>query len=513
VASSNRQGFHDFVAARTPELFGVAYALAGRQDLAERLLQAALECALLRWKRLDDPYAYTVWVMHRRQQPWWRRWAYRRGTVAGPAPERPGGRPVNLADLATAGAPRRLLARVAAVTGAVVVLAAIAVAAPTLLLSEPDQQPPAAEPRDPSGRSVVASYRAGGRYLLNPDTGEYEVSVGQAMDGDLSPDLRHSAAPGPQGLMLYSNTGQASRQLSLPGGQALAIEWSPDSTRLVATVPPPDPPFGDIAGHEAELEEWAANEGAGYRQVAVVEADTGRVTAVDLQFPDGRAGWFDYSRFTGVSWLDDEHLAVPTVEVGALVPDQVYSDKVGVDVSARLVRSVTIFDLTGAPVAELPIDTGDLDTADQPDVAQMWTPTGLIRDGRFLLVRQPEPGLIELAATDLAADAGPYQTIEVPLPGSEERHLNNYPTLPPIHWLQGDHVLVLPPGPPGETEPTILGVDLAAGELLGELTWQDVLGTDLPAIPPNATELVIVDADPLPRPSWHLAFPPPWSAG
>jgi hypothetical protein len=142
----------------------------------------------------------------------------------------------------------------------------------------------------------------------------------------------------------------------------------------------------------------------------------------------------------------------------------------------------------------------------------MWTPTGLIRDGRFLLVRQPEPGRIELAATDLAVDAGPYDAVAVPLPGSRERHLNAYPTLPAIHWPQGGAVLVLPPDPPGATEPTVLGVDLPAGEFLGEflgeLAWRDVLGTDLPEIPPGATELVIVDADPLPRPSWQLAFRP-----
>jgi hypothetical protein len=503
MRQDRREEFREFVRERTPELFPVAYALAGRQDAAEKLLQTALEKTWLRWRRLNDPYEFTVLATRRGALPWWRRW--RPGAAAPMPAAATGGRPVDLAELATAGARRRLLARVAAVTGTVVVVGAAAVATPTLLMSEPDQQPQAAEPSDPSGRSVVASYRAGGRYLLNPDTGEYEVSVGQALDGGLSPDLRHSAAPGPQGLMLYSTTGEASRQLSLPR-EAMAIAWSPDSTRLVGTMPPPDPPFPDIAEHRAELEEWRANEGAGYRQVAVVEADTGRATALDLDFPDGRAGWFDYSRFTGVSWLDDEHLAVPTVEVGALVPDQVYSDQVGVDVAARLVRSVTIFDLTGAPVAELPIDTGDLDSADEPDVAQMWTPTGLIRDGRFLLIRQPEPGLIELAATDLAADASPYDAVAVPLPGSEERHLNNYLTLPPIHWLQGNTVLVLPPGPPGETEPTILGIDLAAGEFLGELTWQDVLGTDPPQIPPGATELVIVDADPLPQPSWHLAF-------
>src|SRR5690606_8381640 len=109
MEASQREEFRRFVTERTPELFEVAYAIAGRQDGAERLLQSALERLALRWGRTTDPYGYVVRLLRRRSLPWWRRWT---ATGEPPPPPTAGrGRLVDLGDLALLGARRRRLVR------------------------------------------------------------------------------------------------------------------------------------------------------------------------------------------------------------------------------------------------------------------------------------------------------------------------------------------------------------------------------------------------------------------
>jgi DNA-directed RNA polymerase specialized sigma24 family protein len=63
----------DFVAQATPMLFRVAYALTGRQQDAEDLLQTALKRLVPRWRRVDDPVAYVRKVIYHEHIGRWRR--------------------------------------------------------------------------------------------------------------------------------------------------------------------------------------------------------------------------------------------------------------------------------------------------------------------------------------------------------------------------------------------------------------------------------------------------------
>lgn len=78
------QEFLAFVREATPALFRVAYALTGQQQAAEDLLQGALEKVVPRWRRIDDPVAYTKRIMYRDHIRWWRRRGRRELPVAAP---------------------------------------------------------------------------------------------------------------------------------------------------------------------------------------------------------------------------------------------------------------------------------------------------------------------------------------------------------------------------------------------------------------------------------------------
>jgi RNA polymerase sigma-70 factor (sigma-E family) len=67
----------DFVAQATPSLFRIAYALTGRQQDAEDLLQTALERLVPRWRRVEDPNAYVRRILYHEHIGRWRRWGRR----------------------------------------------------------------------------------------------------------------------------------------------------------------------------------------------------------------------------------------------------------------------------------------------------------------------------------------------------------------------------------------------------------------------------------------------------
>lgn len=89
----NEQEFLEFVREATPGLFRVAYALTGQQHAAEDLLQSALEKVVPRWRRIDDPVAYTRRVIYHEHIGWWRRWGRREHPVAEPPEGGSGGDP------------------------------------------------------------------------------------------------------------------------------------------------------------------------------------------------------------------------------------------------------------------------------------------------------------------------------------------------------------------------------------------------------------------------------------
>ncbi len=94
-----RREFLEFCRARTPVLFRVAYGFTADQQLAEDLLQTALERTARRWALVDDPEAYVRRVMYHEFVSWWRRWRRRETSVAEP-PDRPDpADPIGAADL------------------------------------------------------------------------------------------------------------------------------------------------------------------------------------------------------------------------------------------------------------------------------------------------------------------------------------------------------------------------------------------------------------------------------
>jgi RNA polymerase sigma-70 factor (sigma-E family) len=93
VDAGTQAEYLDFVAQATPSLFRIAYALTGRQQDAEDLLQTALERLVPRWRRVEDPTAYVRRIMYHEHIGRWRRWGRREVPVEAladrPAPDDP----------------------------------------------------------------------------------------------------------------------------------------------------------------------------------------------------------------------------------------------------------------------------------------------------------------------------------------------------------------------------------------------------------------------------------------
>jgi hypothetical protein len=505
-----RDEFESFAEQHTPELFPVAYALAGRQDAAEKLLQHALQKALARWSKLDDPTGYVLRAMHRRNQPRWRR---REHLSAAEIAERyrnaDGGRPVNLADLATAGMRRR---RLLTVSGAATAVVAV-VGATALVTGLPGGAEPVEE-IDLTGKSVVAAYESGSR-VLNPQTGEYETVLDS--NGLVSPDLRWMARLTPADrLALDSLTGdQRVRVDSLPLAWPVVLAWAPDSARVAITGPAPGaPPRADEPGRLSQsLFNQRLYEGTtGFRDVTVVDVTSGDVTSIELAFPADRAGWD--TRLVGAYWADPGHLAVPTIDTTRWIPDPAESEVHNQELQARVVTAISIFDLSGSLVEEIPIDTTDLDTADEPHAGLIWKPTGLTRDGQHLLYRQPDSDRAEIALLDPAG--GDLEPIPFEPPPHTEWHTEvgswPWPTswyLPwPYAWLADGRVLI-DAGPSwaqyfrfakhGEgANTTIVDITTGHAELVSSLA---------DAVPlPGPGRLAFADADGLSPEAAHRAF-------
>jgi RNA polymerase sigma-70 factor (sigma-E family) len=87
VEATAQREFLEFCRVRTAALFRVAYGLMADQQLAEDLLQTALERVARRWRHIDDPDAYVRRIMYNESVSWWRRWRRQEAPVADP-PER-----------------------------------------------------------------------------------------------------------------------------------------------------------------------------------------------------------------------------------------------------------------------------------------------------------------------------------------------------------------------------------------------------------------------------------------
>lgn len=87
-ATAERE-FTEFVAARSMALLRTAVVLTGDRHRAEDLVQGALAKPAGRWRKVEDPEAYTRRIIYHDHARWWRRRSAR-SEVLGPAvPERP----------------------------------------------------------------------------------------------------------------------------------------------------------------------------------------------------------------------------------------------------------------------------------------------------------------------------------------------------------------------------------------------------------------------------------------
>jgi hypothetical protein len=409
VQPAGRREFLGFARERTPELFGVAYALAGRQDAAEKLLQAALERTYLRWRRLDDPYAFAVRAMRRRRLPWWRRWQRLRDDPPVVEPGR--GRVVDVSDLALAGAGRRRAVRVGLAAGGLAAVVALALAVPAGLPQWLSPGAAAGGPPSPelAGQLVVASYEEGTpdgtiARALNPETGEYGAGGSW-----VSPDLRWSVqwATGEAVRLISTTTGGLGELIGLPA-PAGTLVWSPDSTRIaVATSDATPLPASSLPGQ--------------FGAVMILDVDERRARHVPLELPDDRVG-------VHLFWLDETHLAVPVADPAA---SAVHDRRVEYQLPGEgsfsisgqtrpVVDEVLVVDLDGAVVGHVPVDQGDYRASEDAD--QVWLPAGATADGSLLFAREPADGLLELATVDPGSgDAGTVMTVTVP--GPPEDHL------------------------------------------------------------------------------------------
>jgi hypothetical protein len=412
-----RQEFLGFARARTPELFGVAYALAGRQDAAEKLLQAALERTYLRWRRLDDPYDFTVRAMRRLRLPWWRRWQRLRDDPPVTEPGR--GRVVDVSDLALVGARRRRAARVGLAAGGLAAVVALAIAVPAGLPQwlSPDAAADGRPSPELAGQLVVASYEEGTQggtnaRALNPETGEYGSGGSW-----VSPDLRWGVqwATGEAVRLISTTTGGLGELLDWPA-PAGTLAWSPDSTRIAATASDATPP------HASSLAEQ-------FGAVMILDVAERRAWHVPLDLPDDRVG-------VHLFWLDEAHLAVPVADPAA---PAVHSRRVEYELPGEgsfsisgqtrpVVDEVLVVNLDGAVVGQVPVNQGDYHSAEDTDL--VWLSAGSTADGSLLFAREPADGLLELTTVDPGSgDAGPVMTVTVPGPPDDylrvPRHLTH----------------------------------------------------------------------------------------
>ncbi len=482
VNEAEKRDFLTFARDRASDLFPVAYSLTGRQDAAERLLQAALEMLALRWRRTGDPFRYAVTAMQRLALPWWRRYVpfLRRDAPSATPEDATGGRVVDVGDLALAGRHRRRLQRAGAAVAAVGVAAGLA--AVSLMGIGSGQGP--SDDVDLAGMSVVSSFYDSGWYVLDVSTGEYVTVARPPLY--VSPDLAAAVALDGTGKYLTIGSPIGSRgevdavRLEVPVG---GVSWSPDGSAVAAAV-------------------WTGSEI--FTTMVLVDVPAGRAATVDLEFPDGRAGW----AATGVFWRNADELLVAIVDTRLPPlpprPDSGLPLDAPVAVESPVVVGLAVFGRDGSLVGEVPLDNQGLSALDEPHAGLMWTPFPLIRDDMVLVTRRPSEREFQVAAVSLTGDAGGHTPVPVTLP--EHDLVVTQPDgstiavsslrAQPYAWLPDGRILV-------ETARTQRDDTIIVNPSSGEVelcaapcpasALAAVLGVDLP-VPPTATDLTFADA-------------------
>lgn len=368
-------------------------------------------------------------------------------------------------------------------------LALVVAAVLVLLPSQPDPAPVA-------GSQVVASYQLGYQaYVLNPETGAYTAHPSPLARTVVSPDLRLVATPTWSSLSIAATTGGGvTREIPLPvpldGGP---VVWSPDGTRLVATVPDP------AAGHRSRFARVTVLGGevirywrSSFRRLLVVAAETGQAQVVDLALADDRVG----SWGSAPAWLGPDRIAVLTAPAEPDPADPVAAD------------TINVFDLAGNLVQELPLDGPFREPAAGVPEWSGWELAPSLADRDFLLARSVDGGTLELVTIDPASsERRPPVAVAIPDPATGAFWQGRV-----LAWRGGTEVLIEVAQLPlvsiqGDTRATNLP---AAAPL--QIDWWTVdvrtgtaEPTDLP-VPPQAGQLGVVEAQPLSERASGLAF-------
>jgi hypothetical protein len=144
--------------------------------------------------------------------------------------------------------------------------------------------------------------------------------------------------------------------------------------------------------------------------VVLVEAHSGQARTVELDFPEGRAGWTG----TGVFWRNPDQLIVATVGTGLPLlsprPDSATTPPV------PAVVAVSVFDADGTLVAVVPIDNHSLVDSDASHAGLMWVPAPLTRGDEILITRRPTERQLQIAAVSLTGDPAGYTPATLELP-------------------------------------------------------------------------------------------------
>jgi hypothetical protein len=390
------------------------------------------------------------------------------------------GRPVNLGGPALAGARRRRLINISMTVAAAAVVLALLIPL-HLVVSRRHGQPGTGVAGDPSQRHVVSAYTDAINqwWLLDPQTGNYErVSFSVVA---VSPDLRAVAktrhtlgVPGRryEGLVpwtwiidIRSTTDNTTARPITTEGWLGRLQWSPDGVWIAA-------PVADEPGA-------GGGDPAGFTQVLVANPTTGAQQRVTLRL-DGRMA-------TSLAWTGDSRLVVTTAPRDAGLgtpPDR-----------------VSLFELDGTMVADVPLDQGDLapgpPISSGPDSGRIprWELTDVVHVPEVLLTR-PTDSSVQLLRLDLTPSPGPGEVSTLALPGAPAGMRR---TLRPAAWVGDDTLLLVStvddPSTGRPKDVSIQVADLRTGR-----------SRAIDAVPKGATSVIVSPARGLSAKASRLAF-------
>lgn len=396
-------------------------------------------------------------------------------------------RPVDVTELAVAGARRRRLVRL----GAAVAASALVVGLATIPLWYEADAGPVASPTCPAyapqksplaGRTVVVSYltSAGTWHLLDAGTGGY-TPLAEDYPLAVSPELCQVAYMRGNELVITPISGASPVQRTVPVGVD-TLAWSPDGNLLAGALQSTEGALAPLPV-EDQLRYWRPDPGGKqwshlqvFQDVLLVNAANNAVRQVRLNLPPDRIGAFGGR----VVWLDDKHVAAATAPY-----DQAQADArraAGLRPKPETPDAVTVFNLDGAVVRQLPVLFGD-DLSGRQLAGLGWELAGPVDRGTALILRWRDAMTVELTSMTLATtQSRPMPPVQLTLPEPTEGYAWFGEALAwdgdVVVFQASQHLFAPPAHDTGASPPRLIalyGISLSDGDV-----WQ-LAPTDLPA--------------------------------